>query len=300
MLGLLVVVLFPGGVARSAKKHKLTNSQISDSALIMPDDDFYPLARYIKKFGDPRDPKNRKRGHVVGYSQGHKGVIVPGDDGIGPWKLRRSLRSETKRDEDESLGSDSDAEQGAVAQQKFQDIVKQETDAYSSVAAGMMHDLLVTTAFEQERNGGLASAKKVKKKFKKKSDVKGSKKPRGNFQIASESDDSNESLDGPAQARAKATSRGGSTQSRNKTPLLTMVQGGAGGSLSLVAHEQTTDGKHAAQKDDDGKVGRKAKDVREVAVEHARAFETAGEDSVYFSEMAPVVLRSLARHNIHA
>ena len=92
MLGLSVVVLCTGCSARSAKKHKLTKSQISDSALVMPDDDFYPLARYIARFGDPRDPKNRKRGHVVGYSHVHKGVIVPGDDGVGPWKLRRSLR----------------------------------------------------------------------------------------------------------------------------------------------------------------------------------------------------------------
>ena len=151
----------------------------------------------------------------------------------------------------------------------------------------------------------MASAKKIKKKIKKKNDVTEAKKPLGNFQIASESDDSNEDLDAVALARAKAKSRGGkaptsgSAQSRNKTQIITVARGGFLSVAATHQGEQTIDGKQDNQQVDETKAGRKAKDVREVSVEHACAFEDAVEDSVYFSEMAPVVLRSLARHNIH-
>eukprot|EP00973_Karenia_brevis_P001305 177924-Karenia_brevis.AAC.1 len=58
-----------------------------DCELLKPEDPFWPLARYKRKFGNPMSHTNRKLGHKVATVNGHKGVIVPGDDGVGPWKI---------------------------------------------------------------------------------------------------------------------------------------------------------------------------------------------------------------------
>lgn len=55
------------------------------SALIRPADDFWLYRRYVKRFGDPNLAKNKALGHVVGRSEGVRGVIVPGDDGEGSY-----------------------------------------------------------------------------------------------------------------------------------------------------------------------------------------------------------------------
>ena len=56
-----------------------------DQALAKPDDEFYPLDRYIRKFGRPG--ANKKLKHKVCVIQGVRGVVVPGDDGEQPWKV---------------------------------------------------------------------------------------------------------------------------------------------------------------------------------------------------------------------
>ena len=76
-----------------ATQKSLSNSVSQNDRLIMPEDEFWLLRRYRKKFGDPKSKENKARGHKVCRKHGLKGVVVPGDDGEGPFRLQRSLQN---------------------------------------------------------------------------------------------------------------------------------------------------------------------------------------------------------------
>ena len=98
---------------RAGVKSVAVRSQdYSDMQLIRPADDFYPMERYRKKICSPDDPKNKKLGHKRSCVGGVKGVIVPGDDGIMPFKLNRMEGLRTEKDTEHDVGS-SDGEDKA-------------------------------------------------------------------------------------------------------------------------------------------------------------------------------------------
>lgn len=57
------------------KKVTLHTKKFDETTLLRPDDDFYPLAKYIRLFGDPSLPANRKRKHVVTKVGGVRGAV---------------------------------------------------------------------------------------------------------------------------------------------------------------------------------------------------------------------------------
>ena len=84
------------------KKVNLKRSRISMTSLIHPDDLFFPMRRYRKQFGSPSKPCNKKLGHKISVIDGVKGIVVPGDDGEMPFRLRR--QSQTQVDWDSERG----------------------------------------------------------------------------------------------------------------------------------------------------------------------------------------------------
>eukprot|EP00959_Pyramimonas_sp_CCMP1952_P166629 3482653-Pyramimonas_sp.AAC.1 len=66
----------------------------------MPEDLFYPMQRYTKLFGDPRSKENKDKGHKVSEKYGTIGVVVPGDDGIMPFRIQRSRGSKIRKEEE--------------------------------------------------------------------------------------------------------------------------------------------------------------------------------------------------------
>ena len=92
---------------RSAGKKSVSvrKRKFNRSKLIKPDNIFWPMSRYRKKFGSPDLPKNKKLKHVRAKVNGIKGVVVPGDDGDGPYKLRSSEGVEIQKDDEEDVGS---------------------------------------------------------------------------------------------------------------------------------------------------------------------------------------------------
>ena len=58
----------------------VSNSKYDDTALIRPHDHFFPMTKYVKKYGDPLAPRNRKLNHTKTVIQGVAGVIVPADE----------------------------------------------------------------------------------------------------------------------------------------------------------------------------------------------------------------------------
>ena len=134
-----------GGIKRTVVKcteeHKLE--------LKPPPDDFYPYADYVRQFGDPA--KFKKRGHVVRRVNGIRGVVVPGTDRAGPWKLQRGFNSAvTKEDEHDTGGAGDDEGDVAedVIQDKFEELRARREAGHKAAAVGIMADMLAQCARE--------------------------------------------------------------------------------------------------------------------------------------------------------
>ena len=120
------------------KKVAVRTQKFSTSFVERPDDWFWPMHRYRKRFGSPNLPKNKSLGHVQSMINGDKGVVVPGDDGIGPFRLKH---------QDGSTSFDSDPE---VGDQKFQDLRGAQVQSYKDLAQGVMHDVLMDFAMDSD------------------------------------------------------------------------------------------------------------------------------------------------------
>ena len=80
-------------------------SEFKKRFLQKPPDDFWPLPRYRKKFGSPSRKENRALGHKKAIFEGHAGVVVPGDDGLGPWKICTEEGRQISKNASEDVGS---------------------------------------------------------------------------------------------------------------------------------------------------------------------------------------------------
>ena len=85
-----------GGV----KKVGTGTQSYSDRALARPKDNFFPLSRYERKYGDPEAPRNRGLKHKIVVVDGINGVVVPGDDGEMPWALEHRFGSRHELDKE--------------------------------------------------------------------------------------------------------------------------------------------------------------------------------------------------------
>ena len=104
------------------------SSKFQDTFLAKPDDDFWPMARYKAKFGSPLLPKNKQLNHVATICDEIKGVIVPGDDGCGPFKIKNRSGIRIEKDTGEDIGSGSDDHE--LAETKFADLRQEQTKMY--------------------------------------------------------------------------------------------------------------------------------------------------------------------------
>ena len=65
----------------------------------------------------PRGKRTKSSGTKKCVFEGHHGVLVPGDDGIGPWKVKTQEGREIAKEESEDVGSSGGEED--VAEAKF-------------------------------------------------------------------------------------------------------------------------------------------------------------------------------------
>ena len=84
------------GLAGGVESSVAQTTRSSELGLIAPEDTFYPLPFYIRKFNmDPKNKKDfKKTGHRVSIINGMKGVLVPTADPDGAWRVQRPLGSE--------------------------------------------------------------------------------------------------------------------------------------------------------------------------------------------------------------
>jgi hypothetical protein len=131
--------------AQAIKKIVVRTQKFTSSFVEKPDDWFWPMVRYRKRFGSVNLPKNKKLGHVVSVINGEKGVVVPGDDGTGPFRLKHQSGTNIEEDREESCDSDEE-----VAAQKFQDLHDEHVQSYKDAAQGVMQDVLMDFAMDSD------------------------------------------------------------------------------------------------------------------------------------------------------
>ena len=134
--------------------------------LIMPEDDFWLLPRYIKKFGDPNSKENKKKGHRVCRKHGYKGVVVPGDDGEGPWKCQQSLNNALESHE--TLAEDCSDVSEDLIETIFECLKDEREEQHASVAQGMVAALLAQHATQEDAMPDVPKKQKKKRLNKKK------------------------------------------------------------------------------------------------------------------------------------
>ena len=282
--------------------------------MVKPQDDFWPWKRYVSRFGNPLSPKNKKRGHKVTMAHGYKGVIVPGDDGQGPWKLERAVGSKLAKDQEEDVGStDGDEE---LADNKFHDLKKEEEAAYRAAAAGAMRDILAMCALgddeskqmddDLKRKGRKKAAKRkaAKRKGDDEAGPQKKKKRRAMFEdIEDPSSSDDESTESLAPQRRKRTaysksqpSSGGGTPLKPKSAGQSATPNGkpraANGNGETPFKEERGEAspEEGSQDSDGGMVrqgrGRKPKECRAIVATVWKKFHTADERTIFSTRAA--------------
>ena len=178
------------GVMSAARTQRFT-----ESTLVRPDDQFWPMNRYKAKFGSPDLPRNKSLNHRRAVVDGQTGVVVPGDDGIGPFLLRHSSGVRLEHDENEIIESGDDM----AADEKFEDLKAKQQGCYKEVACGALAGILKGFVLDdEERDEEMkriqVAAKKRKQRKKTDTDAAAqeSKRRRGMFALAHSDDESND------------------------------------------------------------------------------------------------------------
>ena len=153
-----------------------TDNNYTDRCLRRPDDDFWLWDDYVETFGDPTEPKNRKKGHTKSVMEGVKGVVVPGGQ-KGPWKVE--YRAGGRQNLEKTLDCGSSGGEEEIAEQQFSQASNLANEAYSRICtgavAGVLAGLELTTA-EKEEQADARSARKKKKKQRSKEQGRKKKK----------------------------------------------------------------------------------------------------------------------------
>ena len=110
-----------------------TDNNYTDRCLRRPDDDFWLWDDYVEHFGDPTEPKNRKKSHTKCVMEGVKGVVVPGGQ-KGPWKVE--YRAGGRQNLEKTLDCGSSGGEEEVAEQQFSQASNLANEAYSRICTG--------------------------------------------------------------------------------------------------------------------------------------------------------------------
>ena len=156
--------------AGGMKRVSVHTKEFKRRVLEKPSDDFWPLNRYRKRFGSPSRNGNKRLGHKKCVLEGHPGVLVLGDDGLGPWKVRTQEGREIAKEESEDVGSSGGEED--VAEAKFEDLKKADDENYAAVVKGAMSSILQGFELDEEQrkeeDSRIARRQALRKKAKKK------------------------------------------------------------------------------------------------------------------------------------
>lgn len=273
------------------KNVKVKSKQRRTISLDAPEDYFWKIEDYVKKFGCLSEAKKRK--HKVTKYHGIRGVLVPGSETGQPFKLRRSIKDEIEKEEEHDIGSD--GEFGIeVAEAKFADLNADADEAYENACVGMVADVLAQCAMEDVEDTP-TKAKKGATNAKSSPLVPSG---RGGF----ESDDEVEpragklKKTGPSrrQAAVPTGSRSSAVPAGSRSSAVSSAPPGeraSPASKSDTAGEQT--GRGAGGRDTRG---RPEASIEELAANHMGRFAGPEAVQIYFGDIAVAQCRSISRY----
>jgi len=120
---------------RSDCKKKTLKRRQRQGVQLFNDSDYLPIEEYVERFGDPNDPKNKRRGHKVIRVAGKKGVAFPREKGV-PMTLRQYDVAEDVQDDHIEDGDESDAASSEQVDSKYEHMKKEFQDSMRSAVGG--------------------------------------------------------------------------------------------------------------------------------------------------------------------
>ena len=265
------------------KDVKVKTKQRRTVSLDAPEDDFWKIDDYVKRYGPLSEAKKRK--HTVTKYHGIRGVLVPGSETGRPYKVRRSIKDEIEKEEEHDVGSDGEFGIEA-AEAKFADLSAFAEETYENACVGMVADVLAQCAMDHDED----TPSKAKKGAGKKSFGQGWLSVRGGF----ESDDEAEPR--AAKSRAVAVKSG---PSRRQAAVPT------GSRSSAVFSPPNREKASPASKSDTsgvqtgggaGSRGRPEASIEELAANHMGRFAGPEAVQIYFGDIAVAQCRSISRY----
>ena len=274
----------PGGV----KSVAVRTQNDKDMVLVKPSHDFWPLSRYRARFGSPSRPANKKLGHKKCMLSGHPGVIVPGDDGEGPWKVEDRSGFRLEQDREEDLGSSGGEEE--LAAERFSTLRSQQDEAFREMAVGAMADILASYELDDagKKNEELRRSKRAAMRKKRKD-----KRPKHTHLAAAfccELESSgDEEEDAPPNARHRRRAAGAASSAAGSSQALSA----AGAQAAPAAGSSGGAGGAGGEKKE--KKSAPKKDVFAMEQQMWAEFKNAGTTSQFFSSTSHITLRLLVR-----
>jgi len=145
---------------KGVKKQTLKQKTGRQQSLIPPKNPFLLYDIYVKKYGDPKDPKNKKRGHKVVEIDGIRGVSFPVPEDV-PWELETRHVNETAHERtlmEQHSGDEEDFSD--EMEEKFEELKQEEEDFLAKATKGITYDELMQEIVKEEE------AKRAKEKEK--------------------------------------------------------------------------------------------------------------------------------------
>ena len=279
-----------GGLSQVTVGTKRFKKQYLDK----PADDFWPLSRYRKRFGSPSRKENKILGHRKCVYEGYEGVMAPGDDGVGPWKVKTHEGREIAMQEAEDVGSSGGEEELAAA--KFASLKKADDENFAAVAQGAMSSILqgfeLNEEERKEEEGRIARRQAMRRKGKKNAACAQDsfRKRKVNARFFESDDEDAVAAGAKAEAKQKASRRGkggsGPRASDKKIPAEPHPGPPEAGALVAEAQGQRK------------RAGAPKKTAEEVMQQNWEEFARATKHSLFFSvvsDLAEVKRRLLVR-----
>jgi ribosomal protein S26 len=272
------------------------------------------MERYIRFFGSTTSKANKNKGHLVSIQCGVKGVIVPGDDGLKPWKLQSNVRDQLIQGKVEDL--DSKACESNV-DERFGVMDEMQQGEYEEACQGMntdaMAEILADAIADAAKEEGTsqttrrAGSKQKQGTINEKVSASDRKKRKWSGIVDSDSDD--ESGEKAKQKNANGGKLEGTMRRPGGSISTTLAARDSAPPRGEVAPETDKKGDGADPKQDGDALGdvqkclnlkgRPPKDLISAALAQYRKFAEAGDNSMFFGERCLTQQRLLQRWGVN-
>jgi hypothetical protein len=264
-------------------------------------DKFWLIKRYEKRFGHLSRAEQKKLKHRRTTLDGLKGVLVPGDDGDGPYDLERRSGVRNEHDQEESVGSSGGDEE--IAASKYENLAAKQNLLHAEAAQGAMQSVLMEFELDAEAQELELERMRKRKKTRKKIKQNVADLLRGpkSFFGGDASSGSDAADTGTSKVIKKLPKTGARNKCDQSTVPIVKVRGEAASGEEHAAQGSAETcvvvAGEAAAGDEDDKRSRGApkKDCLQMEKTLWGDFQTADERSMFFSSSSDVQRRLLIR-----